>query len=133
METEFNEHIFVEGQLNKHGNMLVGFLYRSPSIQNEEMNVRLRILTTEAVGKRFTHIMMMGDFNHPGNKLGFMDKWGRNAHTKKHIFLKCIQNNYIFQQRKSRQCGEEKTHFTYKIYFLQMRRIRYQAWNSKVH
>ena len=94
METDFQENLFVRIKLNNQENMLVGLVYRSDS-GSEENNVRLRDLMTEASDRKFTHYLMMGDFNYPG-----ID-W--NMYTAKHVnsdeqkFVECIQDNFMFQ------------------------------------
>jgi hypothetical protein len=66
MDTKYEEYILVKVKLNNQDNLLVGLIYRSPSGSGEsENNANLLKLINEATGRKFSHLLMMGDFNLP--------------------------------------------------------------------
>ena len=112
MSTNFSENVFVEIRLNKHDNLLVGLLYRSPSNQDEDFDSKLRELISEASGQGHSHILLMGDFNYPGIN---WEKWitiGDRTDTKEYRFLECIQDNFLYQHitKPTRWRGDDTPH-----------------------
>ena len=51
-------------KINNTDKLLVGCIYRSES-GSDNNNMKLRSLLGEAISKRYSHVLLMGDFNYP--------------------------------------------------------------------
>ena len=92
----FKESIWCETRLSDEDNLLVGCVYRSPS-SPEENNARLLDLINAACPKKFSHLLIMGDFNF--SEVDW-DSWTSSAgpfHPSSKL-LDCLQDNYLFQE-----------------------------------
>jgi len=92
--TIYNESCWIEIDLQNHDNLLVGCIYRSNS-GTLENNENLLKLITEAINKKSSHVLILGDFNYP------TINW--EAHTSqanRHneiTFVDNIRKNSLFQ------------------------------------
>ena len=61
---EFKENLFVEIRLNNSDLLLVGIIYRSDSGSTENNDLLLETLG-KIDAKKYSHALVMGDFNFP--------------------------------------------------------------------
>lgn len=95
-DMNINESIWCETRLSDEDNLLIGCVYRSPS-SSEENNAHLTSLINAACAKKFTHLLIMGDFNF--SEVDW-DSWTSSAgatHSSNKL-LDCLQDNYLFQE-----------------------------------
>lgn len=98
MDTRYEEYIFVKVKLNNQDNLLVGLIYRSPSGSGEsENNTNLLKLINEATGRKFSHLLMMGDFNLSTIDWESWNNKNDNIETQDYKFMQCIQDNFLYQ------------------------------------
>ena len=64
MQTYFQDSLFPEMKPNNTDKLLVGCIYRSES-GSDDNTTKLRSLTREAVTKRYSYVLLMGNFNYP--------------------------------------------------------------------
>lgn len=95
LETEFEENLFIKIKVNNSDSLLVGLIYRSPSENTEEKHTKLRELLTEAASKKYTHHLIMGDFNYPNINWELSTTKGGNTEEQK--FLDCLEDNFLVQ------------------------------------
>lgn len=97
MKTVFKEQIWVSMNLSGGNKLLVGCVYRSPS-SSEENNRKLYDLITEAGERKYSHLVIMGDFNFKN-----ID-WNANAtdykNKNEYKFVETVRDNYLFQHVK---------------------------------
>ena len=65
LENSFSESLFVNCKLENNENMIIGLIYRSPSIKDEQTNTQLNETLTKAADLKADHLVIMGDFNYP--------------------------------------------------------------------
>ena len=91
---EFKENLFVEIRLINSDLLLVGIIYRSDSGITENNDLLLETLG-KIDAKKYSHALVMGDFNLPNinwkaQHFGKFSKFDQQ-------FIDCIQNNDLFQ------------------------------------
>ena len=65
LEDNFSESIFVNCQLEQEENLVLGIVYRSPSIKDEKTLNELNHTMEKAADLKADHLIIMGDFNYP--------------------------------------------------------------------
>ena len=68
LKTKFEESLWCEVKLKGNDKLLIGCIYRSEGGTSEN-NRLLNNLLMEATQKRYTYLLIMGDFNYKGIKL----------------------------------------------------------------
>ncbi|XP_069131788.1 uncharacterized protein [Argopecten irradians] len=58
----FDEHVWCSINLKNKDKLLIGNIYRSPNSDNDN-NIKLQHLLTDALKRSFTHTLITGDFN----------------------------------------------------------------------
>jgi len=93
--TEFTESVWIQIPLHRDDKLLVGCIYRSDSGSNENNN-KLHDLISEATNKKFSHLLITGDFNYRHINWG---NWTtqRDNNSEEHNFIECIRDNYLHQ------------------------------------
>lgn len=62
---KFEESVWTQIKLNNKDMLLLGCIYKSPNSSPENLDELDKLLTTVSKEKKFSHIMVMGDFNFP--------------------------------------------------------------------
>ena len=62
---KFEESVWTQIKLNNKDMLLLGCIYKSSSSSPENLDELNKLLTTVSKEKKFSHIMVMGDFNFP--------------------------------------------------------------------
>jgi hypothetical protein len=62
---KFDESVWAQIKLNNNDMLLLGCIYKSPSSSPENLDELNKLLITVSKEKKFSHIMVMGDFNFP--------------------------------------------------------------------
>ena len=94
-ETLFEESVWCSVKLNNKDTLLVGCIYRSPN-SSETNNVNLFKLLREVSENRYSHKLIMGDFNFP--EIDWLNQSTSVSET--HIasrFLENIRDCYLYQ------------------------------------
>jgi len=112
MESKFQENLFVKIKLNQNDKLLVGIIYRSPSVKTFEYNNELCTLLTEAIKKGFSHILIMGDFNYPEINWESWNTKSDNTENIENKFIDTVQDNFLFQHvsKPTRWRGTDTPH-----------------------
>lgn len=95
LKSSFEEYLAIEIKLNKSDRLLCTLLYRSDS-GSDNNNERLNELFREISSSKYSHIMVMGDFNYPEIDWDTMSAPGGEA-RKDQLFLDAVRDSYLFQ------------------------------------
>ncbi|XP_069114365.1 uncharacterized protein [Argopecten irradians] len=96
--TKFQEHIFVKVQVNGKDELLIGLIYRSPTDSGIDINnENLCKLITEVSSMKFSHYLLMGDFNYPAIDWINWNTKGDNTNSREYKFIECLQENNLWQ------------------------------------
>ena len=96
---KFNESVWAKIKLNATDTLLVECIYRSPNSTRENTDLLFRLLRNVSK-KKFSHILIMGDFN-------FKEvNWNECTTTvgEDHIatlFLECVRDTFLYQHVKT--------------------------------
>ena len=82
-------------EINKNENAIVGLIYRSPSNNATEQHEKLRSLISEVTNLKYTHQLIMGDFNYP--LINWETMSAENDKSEEQKFVDCIEDNNLFQ------------------------------------
>ncbi|MEW8544372.1 MAG: reverse transcriptase domain-containing protein, partial [Candidatus Thiodiazotropha sp.] len=97
-DTNFKESVWCKIQLRQASTLLMGCIYRSPS-STQENSEHLLSLLRNVRQEKYSHILIMGDFNH--KEINWIDNStivGENHIAS--IFLECIRDTFLFQHVK---------------------------------
>lgn len=97
LTTKFEENLFIKIPLINNDNLLLGLIYRSPSMTDKDQNLKLVELIQECCQKKFTHLLIMGDFNFPNID---WNNWTINSTSVENIeskFIETLQDNGLEQ------------------------------------
>lgn len=86
---KFEESVWTQIKLNNKDMLLMGCIYKSPR-SSPELN---KLLTTVAKDKKFSDIMVMGDFNY--SKI--VEKKTAKGDKNRENFIESIRDSYLFQ------------------------------------
>ena len=69
-------------------------------------------LINEATGRKFSHVLMMGDFNLPNVDWESWNNKSDNTETQDYKFIQCIQDNILYQHvnKPTRWRGTDTPH-----------------------
>ena len=97
LKTKFEESLWCEVKLKGNDKLLIGCIYRSEGGTSEN-NRSLNNLLKEATQKRYTHLLIMGDFNYKDIK------WNQNLSTpglsessEEFLFVENLRDCYLYQ------------------------------------
>ncbi|CAG2187314.1 unnamed protein product [Mytilus edulis] len=94
-ESGFNESVWCEVKLEGTDKLLLGCIYRSPSSVSCN-NKKLNDLICHARNLKYSHYLIMGDFNYP--EIKWVDnEVSSGINTDPFKFYECMQNNFLFQ------------------------------------
>ena len=74
--------------------LLLECIYKSPSSSPENLDELNKLLTTVSKEKKFSHIMVIGDFNFP--KIDWKN-WLTKGDKNSENFVESIRDSYMFQ------------------------------------
>ena len=94
LDIEYEENVFVKIRTSNSESLLVGLIYRSDS-GTDDNNRHLCDIIEEAGNMKYTHYLIMGDFNYPAINWDTLSTRGERADEQR--FLDCLQDNYFFQ------------------------------------
>ena len=97
MNTTFEENLFIRIPLTKQDKLLIGLIYRSPSIKDQEHANKLRELIQECSNKNFSHVLLMGDFNYPNINWSNWTSKINSQDNDELKFIETIQDNALVQ------------------------------------
>ena len=89
--SDFEEHLWVKIPLRNHDSLLIGCVYRSPSLNLANSISSLCNLLNMING--YTHLLICGDFNFPHIDWSLIT--GDNSHTQ--AFVETIQDMFLYQ------------------------------------
>ena len=94
-ESDFKESVWCEISLKDRDKLLLGCVYRSPSSTSFN-NGKLNELIDKACDLKYSHFMLLGDFNYP--EIDWQNKdVTTNPNSDPSKFFECIQDNFLFQ------------------------------------
>lgn len=85
----------VPNTLSASNQLLVGIVYRSPS-SDDNMNNQFNCMITEAVARKTSHILLIGDCNYPEIIWSDHSSTATDGHPS-HDFLSSIQDCFLYQ------------------------------------
>ncbi|XP_072032859.1 uncharacterized protein [Amphiura filiformis] len=93
--SDFEENVWCEVRLQGEDRLLIGCVYRSPN-STDINNKKLWDLINDVCGRTFSHLLVVGDFNHPEID---WESWTSSAgdNHESSLFLDCLQDNYLHQ------------------------------------
>ena len=91
METTFEEKLFLEIKLNNKDRLLKRCMYHSES-GTQQNNNNLRKLIEEATSKRYSHILMMGDYNYKNIDWITWSTKSDNMHSEENLFVESLRD-----------------------------------------
>ena len=91
---KFEESVWAQIKLNNNDMLLLGCIYKSPSSSPENLDELNKLLITISKEKKFSHIMVMGDFNFP--KIDWKN-WLTKGDKISENFVESIRDSYMFQ------------------------------------
>ena len=91
---KFEESVWAQIRLNNNDMLLLGCIYKSPSSSPENLDELNKLLTTVSKEKKFSHIMVMGDFNFP--KIDWKN-WSTKVDKNSENFVESIRDSYLLQ------------------------------------
>ena len=97
-KANFEESTWVESKLRDADTLLIGVFYRSPNSSRENHD-KLRDLIHEAVSRKSSHLLLMGDFNYNDIDWRLETSPPRLDHPAM-AFKECLRDCYLFQRVK---------------------------------
>ena len=97
LKTKFEESLWCEVKLKGNDKLLIGCIYRSEGGTSEN-NRSLNNLLKEATQKRYTHLLIMGEFNYKDIK--WNQNWstpGLSKSSKEFLFVENLRDCYLYQ------------------------------------
>ena len=95
---KFKENVWCEIVLNGNDKLLIGMIYRSPTSSGDN-NLLLNELINSAVKLKYSHFLLMGDFNY--RNINWMSCESNSAVNHPATqFVECTKSNYIYQHIK---------------------------------
>jgi hypothetical protein len=91
---KFEESVWAQIRLNNNDMLLLDCIYKSPSSSPENLDELSKLLTTVSKEKKFSHIMVMGDFNFP--KIDWKI-WSTKGDKNSENFVESIRDSYLSQ------------------------------------
>ena len=91
---KFEESVSTQIKLNNKDMLLLGCIYKSQNSSPENLDELNKLLTTISNEKKFSHIMVMGDFNFP--KIDWKN-WSSKGDKNSENFVESIRDSYLFQ------------------------------------
>ncbi|XP_076464018.1 uncharacterized protein LOC143296118 [Babylonia areolata] len=98
-DNDFEEQILVECRLDGSDKLLIGLIYRSPNSPPENTEKLNKLIVDLGKQKQYSHILPMGDFNHP--KVDWQNETCNcSEEHQAQKFLKATQDAYLTQHQK---------------------------------
>ena len=97
-DSEVREHIWCKIKISDTSSLLVGGIYRSPNSQREN-SLHLIDLLRQISNKRFSHVLIMGDFNFREINWENLESPENENHISS-IFLEGVKDTFFFQHCK---------------------------------
>ncbi|RLC07615.1 MAG: hypothetical protein DRI57_25640, partial [Deltaproteobacteria bacterium] len=100
---ESKQAVWCEIRLQNQDKLLIGCVYRSPNSTSEE-NKQTNSLLDKGTEAKNSHVLLMGDFNHP--EINWKEtSCDKDEHHQASIFLEAVRNNFLYQH------VQEPTHY----------------------
>lgn len=93
--SEFSETVWCEIVLDRDDKLLIGLIYRSPS-STDSNNQDLCSLINSSVSLKYSHMLVMGDFNYRSIVWNSLDATVGENHPAAQ-FLQCTLDNFLYQ------------------------------------
>jgi len=107
LAADYDTAVWCEVRLEGHDSLLVGVVYRSPGTRTTDtQNSNMMAMISEAVGKKTSHVLIMGDFNFPGIDWNSLTS---SASSQEQLFLEEYQDWFLWQHttRPTRFRGQQ--------------------------
>ena len=111
MKSEFQECVWISIRLKNNDEMLAGCIYRSPN-SSMENNKKLRDLIRDVNSKKYSHLLIAGDFNYPNINWRDWSTPGDNPYNEEFLFVEEIRAAYLYQhvEEATRGRGTNEPH-----------------------
>ena len=111
MKSEFQESLWISIRLKNNDEMLAGCIYRSPS-SSMENNKKLRELLRDVSNRKYSHLLVAGDFNYPNINRTDWSTPGDNPNNEEFLFVEELRASYLYQhvEEATRGRGTNEPH-----------------------
>ena len=94
--TAHKDNIWLDINMIGNDKLLIGCVYRSPNSSQEDNN-HLRELITKVTNMKYSHLLIMGDFNFPGINWATWSTRSQNEDDEEYQFLESLRDGFLFQ------------------------------------
>ena len=107
----YKDAVWCEVGLINNDKLLVGCLYRSPNIQENDNLTFNKMINTTLEERTYSHLLMVGDFNLPDINWNTWTAPSDNIEDKNNIFLEILRDHYLYQHtdKPTRGRGTQKS------------------------
>ena len=108
-KSDFSDCVWAKINMIGDDTLLIGCMYRSPN-STVEKNAALRKLLVEASNLKYSHLLVMGDFNFPRIDWNSWSTPGRREEDEDARFIESVRDGYPYQHvlQPTRVRGEQK-------------------------
>ena len=92
-----HDQVWVEVKVTGSDTLLIGILYRSPGIINNDNDKMLNSIKYHCNKKKYSHIMIMGDFNFPSIDWNHWSTNSDDPEKQPNKFIECMRDCYLYQ------------------------------------
>ncbi len=96
LDVSVKESVWCELKLKGTDKLLIGCIYRSPNASPDDSSMVNEVIK-KAAKKKYTHVVIGGDFNHP--ELDWLNggRATKNPDHKSSVFLEAIRDSFLYQ------------------------------------
>ena len=111
INSTFQESLWFSTRLKNNDEMLAGCIYRSPN-SSDDNSKKLRDLIKDVSNKKYSHLMVAGDFNYPNIKWTDWTTPGDNPNSEDFLFIEELRSSYLHQhvEEATRGRGTNEPH-----------------------
>ena len=104
----YGDQVWCQVNLNNTDTMLIGCIYRSPN-STYENNAALNQMLIKAADLKFSHLLILGDFNYPEIDWLTWSTPSDNPMHKGNVFIETIRDCYLYQHvTKPTRCRSDQ-------------------------